>query len=41
MSFLEEIFGEARKHVCAALGVTELLFPVASVERERIAEVQS
>lgn len=40
MSFLEEILGEAGKHVCAALGVTELL-EVSPVERERIAEVQS
>jgi hypothetical protein len=40
MSFLEEILGEVGKHVCAALGVTELL-SVAPAERERIAEVQS
>lgn len=40
MSFLEEIFGEAGKHVYAALGVTKLL-EVSPVERERIAEVQS
>ncbi len=40
MSFLEEILEEAGKHLCAALGVTELL-EVSPVERERIAEVQS
>ncbi len=40
MSFLEEILGRAGKHMCAALGVTEL-FEVSPVERERIAEVQS
>jgi hypothetical protein len=40
MSFLEEILGEAGKHVCAALGVTELL-SVVPAEQERIAEVQS
>jgi hypothetical protein len=40
MSFLEEILEESRKHVCAALGMTELL-KVSPRERERIAEVQS
>ncbi len=40
MSFLEKILGEAGKHACAALGVTELP-KLPSVERERIAEVWS
>ena len=40
MSFLEEILEEAGKHVCAALGMTELP-EVSPEERERVAEVQS
>ena len=37
-SFLEKILGEAEKHGCAALGVTERP-KLSPGERERIAEV--
>ena len=40
MSLFEEIPGEARKDLCAAPGVIELL-SVAPGEREKIAEVRS